>query len=47
VGWYYDQDPTLGATPTKIIVCPDVCSSLQSSSTDSIELQIGCATVIQ
>jgi hypothetical protein len=47
VGWYYDQDPASGATPTKIVVCSDVCSALQSSPSDSIELQIGCQTIIQ
>lgn len=45
VGWYYDVDPK-AQTPTKIIVCPDVCSSFQASPGATINLQIGCQTII-
>lgn len=45
VGWYYDVDPAT-QTPTKIIVCPDVCSELQASPGATIKLQIGCKTII-
>jgi len=45
VGWYYDVDPAAQA-PTKIIVCPDVCSSFQASPGAKINLQIGCKTII-
>jgi hypothetical protein len=44
-GWYYDVDPA-SQTPTKIIVCPDVCSSLQGSPGAAVNLQIGCKTII-
>jgi hypothetical protein len=45
VGWYYDVDPSV-QTPTKIIVCPDVCSSFQTQPGAKINLQIGCETII-
>ena len=45
VGWYYDVDPQ-AQTPTKIIVCPDVCSSFQALPGAKINLQIGCTTII-
>jgi hypothetical protein len=44
-GWYYDVDPAVQA-PTKIIVCPDVCTSFQSLPGAKIDLQIGCKTII-
>jgi hypothetical protein len=44
-GWYYDADPT-AQTPTKIIVCPDVCSTIQNTRAAKINLQIGCQTII-
>lgn len=44
-GWYYDVDPSAG-TPTKILVCADVCSSLQSLPGATINLQIGCKTLV-
>jgi hypothetical protein len=45
VGWYYDVDPSI-RTPTRILVCPDVCSSFQSLPGAAINLQIGCKTII-
>jgi hypothetical protein len=45
LGWYYDVDPAV-QTPTKIIVCPDVCSSFQALPGAGINLQIGCKTII-
>jgi hypothetical protein len=46
-GWYYDQDPSTGATPTKIIVCPDICQTFQSLDGASLNLQIGCAQILR
>ena len=43
-GWYYDVDPKAG-TPTKIVVCPRTCDTLQASRGASIEIKLGCATV--
>ncbi|MBW2524021.1 MAG: VWA domain-containing protein [Deltaproteobacteria bacterium] len=40
-GWFYD-DP---ANPTKIIVCPDVCQIIQSSTDAQIDIKFGCQTV--
>jgi hypothetical protein len=44
LGWYYDIDPKAG-TPTKILVCPSTCDTLQASRAASIEIKLGCATV--
>ncbi|HEX4475172.1 MAG TPA: hypothetical protein VH142_08855 [Polyangiaceae bacterium] len=46
-GWYYDNDPAAGGTPTKIEVCPDVCTGFQSSAGETVSLQIGCRTIIE
>jgi hypothetical protein len=45
LGWYYDVDPKAGQTPTKILVCPHTCDTLQASRGASIEIKLGCATV--
>ncbi len=42
-GWYYD-DPT---RPTTIQICPTTCQSFRGSAGGSVELQLGCDTVIQ
>jgi hypothetical protein len=42
-GWYYD-DP---ASPTRIIVCPSDCQVLESSTQSSVEIQLGCQTVVR
>ena len=39
-GWYYD-DP---ANPTRIVVCPDTCATLQSASDARVDVLLGCAT---
>jgi hypothetical protein len=46
-GWYYDADPAAGGTPTKITVCPDVCQEFQGSVGASLNLQIGCQTIVR
>lgn len=43
-GWYYDADPMMGGTPTKIIMCPATCDVFGLGG--KIDLQLGCATVI-
>jgi hypothetical protein len=40
-GWYYD-DPN---NPTKIIVCPQTCDTIQGFATASIRVLFGCATI--
>lgn len=43
-GWYYDNDPSTGGTPTKIVVCPSVCTDFKASTDGVVNLEIGCAT---
>lgn len=43
-GWYYDADPNMGGTPTKIIMCPATCDLFGSGG--KIDIQLGCETVI-
>jgi hypothetical protein len=46
IGWYYDVDPKV-ALPNKIDVCPDVCSAFQKSVGSTVDLQIGCDTIVR
>jgi hypothetical protein len=46
-GWYYDQDPTMGAVPTQIIACPTSCTSFQAAKDASVEIALGCQTIIK
>ncbi|MDQ3031336.1 MAG: hypothetical protein M3Y87_02895 [Myxococcota bacterium] len=41
-GWYYD-DPE---TPTQIILCPSTCSRIDSDTTGSVDIALGCETLI-
>lgn len=41
-GWYYD-DP---AMPTSIIFCPQTCTSVQGDPAATIDIVVGCDTVI-
>jgi hypothetical protein len=43
-GWYYDVDPKQG-TPTKIIMCPETCSSFTSGG--KVDIRVGCETKVQ
>lgn len=43
-GWYYDVDPLMGGTPTKIIICPATCDSFGLGGV--VDLQLGCETVV-
>jgi hypothetical protein len=43
-GWYYDD--LRGEAPSKILVCPQTCSSFQDTQ-GSVEIQLGCATVVK
>lgn len=42
-GWYYD-DP---AAPKKIILCPQTCDQVKSSAKGSVEIVLGCSTVVK
>jgi hypothetical protein len=41
-GWYYDDN----TNPTKISLCPSTCSDIQSDGNASLNIELGCATVI-
>ena len=41
-GWYYDNP----ASPTKIILCPATCDEVKTFNEASIEIVLGCATVV-
>jgi len=40
-GWYYDNN----TSPSKIIVCPASCATIQNDSTATVAVAFGCATV--
>ncbi len=44
-GWYYDVNPADG-TWTSIIACPASCDAFQAATEGSVEIQLGCTTVI-
>jgi hypothetical protein len=44
LGWFYDVDPSTGATPTKIRVCQSTCDTLRAASNATIQIRLGCAT---
>ena len=41
-GWFYDSN----GAPTKIVLCPASCSTVQADSDAKIEAQFGCKTQI-
>jgi hypothetical protein len=43
-GWYYDD--TTAKAPTKIIVCPSTCNAFQSLAAGSVQVKLGCRTMI-
>jgi hypothetical protein len=43
-GWYYDQDPSAGLTPTKIIMCPATCTVFGTGG--QVDIGLGCTTEI-
>jgi hypothetical protein len=40
-GWYYD-DPT---APTRIVLCPQTCTTIQGFASASVSIKFGCATI--
>jgi hypothetical protein len=38
-------DPTHG-TPTSIIACPASCAAFQAATMGTVEIQLGCTTVV-
>jgi hypothetical protein len=45
-GWYYDADPAEGGVPSEIIVCPATCSAFGSDAKGSVDVVLGCQTVL-
>ena len=40
-GWYYD----VPAAPTRIVLCPQTCNTIQGFSNASVSIKFGCATI--
>ncbi|MFZ5890228.1 MAG: hypothetical protein ACOY0T_04090 [Myxococcota bacterium] len=45
-GWYYDQNPNR-AIPTKIVLCPATCSRVEAAAQGSVQVALGCQTVVR
>jgi hypothetical protein len=45
-GWHYNVDPTQ-TKPTAIQVCPAVCNQFKQATSGSIQVQLGCSTIIR
>lgn len=41
-GWYYDND----AAPTEVLLCPTTCAAVTTSFGMAVELEFGCATIV-
>lgn len=42
-GWYYDVDPKTGGKPTKVILCPSTCQTVQKGL-GTVDVVQGCET---
>jgi len=45
-GWYYDTDPEV-EDPTRIVVCPTTCATFEAASSASVEIAVGCQTIVK
>jgi hypothetical protein len=45
-GWHYDVDPAQ-TRPSAIVVCPNVCAQIKAAPAASVQMQLGCATIIR
>jgi hypothetical protein len=45
-GWHYDRDPAASA-PSRIVLCPSTCQSLQAATDASVQIQLGCTTRVR
>jgi hypothetical protein len=44
-GWYYDEDPfTDSGTPSKVLLCPTTCATVQADPTGKVDVVQGCKT---
>jgi hypothetical protein len=41
-GWYYDNP----ASPTAILLCGTTCGAVQTSGSGTVQITLGCQTVI-
>jgi hypothetical protein len=46
-GWYYDQAPSVSSSPTKIMICPTTCARLQAAQQGTVQVALGCQTVVR
>jgi hypothetical protein len=45
-GWYYDADPKT-AEPTRVLLCDASCKKVKMGVQVSVDLRVGCRTIIQ
>jgi hypothetical protein len=45
--WHYDVLPNAMPGPTKIVACPATCEALKATTGGSIQIQLGCTTVVR
>lgn len=45
-GWYYDVDPSTGATPSTISICDTSCAQMKADPAGRVDVLLGCKTVI-
>ena len=43
-GWHYDVDHKNGAKPSKVVLCPATCSTVQKTPGGAVDVVQGCAT---
>ena len=44
-GWYYDVDPSTGATPQTISICPASCEPMKADPAGRVDILLGCRTI--
>jgi hypothetical protein len=44
-GWYYDVDPSTGATPRTISICDTSCEQLKADPVGRVDILLGCTTI--
>ena len=44
-GWYYDVDPSTGATPQTISICDTTCAQMKADPTGRVDILLGCKTI--
>jgi hypothetical protein len=45
-GWYYDADPKM-VDPTRVLLCDASCKKVKSTAGVSVDLRVGCKTIIK